>query len=91
MRLITMDFNFNDLLGFTGVAILLAAYLFNLLGKISKEGYWYIIMNAVGGGLACLASYLINYLPFVLLEGTWALVSLFALVRLLAKKSRLSQ
>lgn len=86
-----MEMHFNDLLGFTGVAILLAAYLFNLLGKISKEGYAYIIMNAVGGGLACLASYLINYLPFVLLEGTWMLVSLFALVKLMTSKNGISQ
>jgi len=79
-----MHFTANDALGFAGVAILLAAYLCNLLGKIHKEGYAYIIMNAVGGGLACLASYLINYLPFVILEGTWMLVSVIALVKLMA-------
>ena len=86
-----MKFNFNDLLGFTGVASLLAAYLLNLLGKISKEGYMYIVMNAVGGGLACLASYLINYLPFVLLEGTWMLVSVLALLKLLFARKGVSQ
>ena len=81
-----MHFNINDLLGFTGVAILLAAYLLNLLGKISKDKLTYILMNAMGGGLACLASYLINYLPFVILEGTWMLVSLIALVRLATQR-----
>ena len=80
-----MHFNINDLLGFTGVAILLAAFLCNLLGKISKDGLLYILMNAIGGGLACLASYLINYLPFVILEGTWMLVSVIALIKLFAK------
>jgi len=77
-----MHFNINDLLGFIGVAILLAAFLLNLLGKISKDRLTYILMNAIGGGLACLASYLINYLPFVILEGTWMLVSIIALVKL---------
>ncbi len=86
-----MNFNFNDALGFTGVTMLLAAYLFNLLGKISKEGYLYVIMNAVGGGLACLASYLIHYMPFVLLEGTWMLVSLIALVKMLTARRTISQ
>lgn len=86
-----MDLNFNDALGFTGVTMLLAAYLFNLLGKISKEGYWYVVMNAVGGGLACLASYLINYLPFVLLEGTWMLVSIIALIKKLMTGKTISQ
>jgi len=86
-----MQFNFNDALGFTGVAMLLAAYLFNLLGKISKQGYLYIIMNAIGGGLACLASYLINYLPFVILEGTWMLVSVLALIKLLTQQNAVKQ
>jgi len=84
-----MHFTINDLLGFTGVAILLAAYLLNLLGKISKNGLLYILMNAAGGGLACLASYLINYLPFVILEGTWMLVSIIALVKLPAAAKKL--
>ncbi len=80
------QFNVNDLLGFTGVAILLAAYLLNLANKISKDGLLYILMNVLGGGLACFASYLINYIPFVILEGTWMLVSLIALLKLLAEK-----
>lgn len=79
-----MHFTINDLLGFTGVAILLAAYLLNLLGKISKDGLLYVVMNAIGGGLSCLASYLINYIPFVILEGTWMLVSLIALIKIFA-------
>ena len=78
--------NLNDALGFTGVAILLAAYLLNLLGKISKDRLLYILMNTAGGGLACFASWLINYLPFVILEGTWMLVSLIALVKLFAER-----
>ena len=77
-----MHFTMNDLLGFIGVAILLAAYLLNLSGKLAKDGLAYIIMNAIGGGLSCLASYLINYIPFVILEGTWMLVSLFALAKI---------
>jgi len=78
-----MEFNTNDYIGFTGVFILLIAFLLNLTGKISKDGLVYPLMNILGAGLACLASYLIHYLPFVLLEGTWALVSLFALLKFL--------
>jgi len=78
-----MEFNTNDYIGFTGVFILLIAFLLNLTGKISKDGLAYPLMNILGAGLACLASYLIHYLPFVLLEGTWALVSLFALLKFL--------
>jgi hypothetical protein len=76
----------NDLLGFTGVAILLAAYLLHQLNKLSKDGLTYILMNIIGAGLACLASYLINYVPFIILEATWTVVSIASLVRLLAEK-----
>jgi hypothetical protein len=78
-----MEFNINDYIGFTGVFILLIAFLLNLIGKISKDGLLYPLMNILGAGLACFASYLIHYIPFVLLEGTWALVSLFALLKFL--------
>ena len=77
----------NDIIGFTGVAILLAAFLLNLLGKISKDGLTYILLNIAGAALACFASYLINYLPFVILEATWMLVSVWALVKKLNSRS----
>lgn len=81
-----MQLHTNDLVGFIGVTILLLAFLLNLLGSISKDGWLYILMNATGGGLACLASWLINYVPFVILEGTWMLVSILALAKMLLKR-----
>lgn len=77
MDLIT--FNTNDIIGFTGVFILLIAFLLNLSGKLSQQSPAYILLNIIGAGLACLASLLIRYIPFVILEGTWTLVSLVAL------------
>ena len=81
-----MELNTNDYIGFIGVFILLVAFLLNLLGKISKDGLPYILMNIIGAGLACLASWLIHYLPFVILEATWTVVSLFALLQYLRNK-----
>jgi len=80
-----MQFNLNDSIGSAGVAILLLAFLLNLLKKISSNSLPYIIMNIVGAGLACLASWLIGYIPFVVLEATWTLVSVFALINFLRK------
>ena len=80
-----MEFNVNDYIGFAGVMILLIAFLLNLIGKISKDGLAYILMNVTGGGLACIASWLIHYIPFVILEGTWSLVALLALINYLRK------
>ena len=81
-----MQLHTNDLIGFIGVTILLLAFLLNLLGRISKDGWLYVLLNATGAGLACLASWLINYLPFVILEGTWMLVSILALAKMLSKR-----
>jgi hypothetical protein len=79
-----MQFTVNDYIGFTGVFILLIAYLLNLAGKISRTGFSYALLNVVGGGLACLASVLIHYVPFIILEGTWAMVSLIAAIKYFA-------
>jgi hypothetical protein len=83
MQLIT--FSTGDIIGTIGVAILLTAFLLNLLGRMPKAGLAYIILNFTGASLACLASVLIQYLPFVILEGVWALVSLIALISRLKK------
>ena len=40
-----MSLNLNDWIGFAGVAILLLAFLLNLLKKISTNSLPYIIMN----------------------------------------------
>lgn len=76
----------SDIVGFTGVAILLLAYLLNLL-KIATNRKWvYLLLNFIGAGLACLASVMIDYMPFVILEGTWSVVSLVALLSSLKKQ-----
>ena len=78
-----MQFSVNDIIGSAGVAILLIAFLLNLLNKISQKSLAYILMNIAGAGLACIASVLINYIPFVILEGAWTLVSIIALINYL--------
>ncbi|MGB4844543.1 MAG: hypothetical protein WBP16_08770 [Ferruginibacter sp.] len=80
-----MNLTLSDWIGFIGVAILLVAFLLNMLNKIERNSLAYILMNIIGAGMACLASWMISYLPFVILEGTWTLVSLFALVGYLKK------
>jgi hypothetical protein len=78
----------NDIIGFTGVFILLIAFLLNLSGNLSQNSIGYILLNIIGAGLACLASVLIKYLPFVILEGTWTLVSIVALIKYFIKKEQ---
>jgi hypothetical protein len=70
------------LIGFAGVGLLLLAFVLNLAKRVSAEGVFYLGLNLVGAGLACLSSWMIDFMPFVLLEGTWAVATLVALVRL---------
>jgi hypothetical protein len=72
---------FSEVMGSLGVAILLIAFLLNLLKIIKTESLIYSLLNLIGAGIACYASYLISYFPFVILEGSWALVSLVAVIR----------
>jgi hypothetical protein len=74
------------LIGFVGVALLLAAFLLNLVKAMRSDGYAYLVLNFVGAGIACYSSYLIDFLPFVILEGVWALVAGAALARGLAHR-----
>ncbi|CAN5450933.1 hypothetical protein BH10BAC4_BH10BAC4_04170 [soil metagenome] len=77
-----------DWIGFTGVSILLVAFLLNLLKKLEHNSILYVSLNFVGAALAGLASILIHYVPFIILEGTWTLVSLIALIQLLLGKKK---
>ena len=69
------------LIGSTGVALLLIAFLANLFRLLRAESRLYIGLNFVGAALACWSSYLIQFVPFVVLEGVWSLVALIAIVR----------
>ena len=72
------------LIGFTGVGLLLLAFVLNLAKLLKAESVPYLLLNLIGAGLACLSSWMIDFMPFVILEGTWAAATLVALLRTLA-------
>jgi hypothetical protein len=78
--------NFSEIMGSLGVAILLLAFVLNLLKIINTESLFYPLLNFIGAAIACFASWLIPYFPFVILEGVWAVVSLVSLVRFLSNR-----
>ena len=79
--------NYNDIIGATGVGLILLAYFLNTFSLITKEGWLFFSMNVIGAGLACYASLLINYVPFIILEGVWCLVSVAGFIKLIFKTS----
>lgn len=70
-----------EAIGSLGVALLLGAFLANLVGWLGRDARAYHALNALGAGLACWASWRIGFVPFVVLEGAWTLVALAALWR----------
>ena len=70
-----------NVIGAIGVALLLAAFLLNLLKVLRADGYAYSALNLVGAALACYSSYVIDFMPFVVLEGVWTAAAAFALGR----------
>jgi len=59
-----------DIFGITGVSLILFAFFLNLFNRISQDAYAYVLMNLVGGILACISSVLIHSIAFTILEGT---------------------
>lgn len=78
----------SDAIGSLGVALLLLAFLLNLLGRLGREARAYHLINAAGAGLSCYASWRIGFLPFVVLEAVWCAVALAALVPGLVPRDR---
>jgi hypothetical protein len=73
----------SEIIGFAGVALLLLAFLLNLLKVLRADSTTYLGLNFLGAGLSCFSSWLIDFMPFVLLEGVWAFVAAIGLIRLL--------
>ena len=69
-------------IGTIGVALLLAAFILNLLHMLRADGFAYSVLNLVGAALACYSSWLIDFMPFVVLEGVWAAAAAYAMVRM---------
>ena len=74
---------FATLIGSAGVALLLAAFLLNLLKVLPVDGAAYAALNVFGAGLACWSAWLNQFVPFVVLEGVWTAVALVWLFRCL--------
>jgi len=81
-----MEFTTGEILGSSGVTLLLIAFLMNLLKHWKQESLPYILLNTLGAALACASSIVIHFIPFIVLEGIWTLVSLLALINYFRKK-----
>ncbi len=79
--------SFAEILGTAGVSMILVGFTLNLFGIMQRRSYKYVLLNLVGGALACTASILIEFFPFVILEGTWTVVAVVGLASLLRSRN----
>ena len=79
--------SFAEVLGTVGVSMILVGFSLNLFGLMQRSSYKYVLLNLVGGALACTASILIEFFPFVILEGTWTVVAVVGLANLLRSRN----
>lgn len=71
--------DYADLIGSTGVGLILVAFLANLANRLAGSSPAYQLLNAAGAALACASSLMIGFWPFVVLEGVWCLAAILAL------------
>ncbi len=83
--------SFAEILGTVGVSMILVGFSLNLFGLMQRRSYKYVVLNLVGGALACTASILIEFFPFIILEGTWTVVAVVGLVNLLRSRNAVKQ
>lgn len=74
-------YQFSDLIGFVGSALIIGAYLLLQLKKISSEGLKYSILNGVGALLIIYSLiYRFNF-PAFIVEVFWVGISIFGIFR----------
>ena len=83
--------SFAEILGTIGVSMILVGFSLNLFGLMQRRSFKYVLLNLVGGALACTASILIEFFPFIVLEGTWTVVAVVGLLNLLRSRNAVEQ
>jgi hypothetical protein len=86
-----MKYGLLDLVGNTGVVMLIITYLMLQLNKIRSDGLAYSLLNAVGASLIIL-SLLVNFnLSAFIMEVFWVLISFVGIYRYFRLKALRSQ
>ena len=82
-----MTLTWFDLIGFTGVLLIIVAYLLLQLNKLPSSSPIYSLMNAVGA-LLIIISLLFDFnLSAFVVEAFWFLISLLGLTRSMITRS----
>ncbi len=72
-----------QLISVLGAVTILLAYAGNQLAWLRATSLLYVVANAVGAAILGVVAFVEEQWGFLLLEGVWAVVSVYALVRIL--------
>lgn len=79
---------FINYLGFTGMALILFAFIMDQMNKWKNDDISYDLCNAVGAVLMVIYAYAISAYPFLFLNSVWAFVSIKDVITDLRKKKK---
>ena len=86
-----MSYGPLDLIGNTGVVVLMIAYLMLQLNKLSSNGLAYSLLNAIGASLIIVSLLYDFNLSALLMEVFWVLISFVGIYRYFRLKALRSQ
>ena len=75
-----------DLIGLTGVALLIVTYALLQLDKIDPKGFWYSFNNLLVAILVTVSLVYTPNLASIVIEVFWFLISLFGVVMFFKRK-----
>lgn len=83
-----LTYQWHDLLGNIGVAMIIAAYFLLQIGRVSGHSPWYSLVNGLGAALVLVSLYFDFNLSAALVEGFWLIISVLGLVLSLRRSSQ---
>jgi hypothetical protein len=81
-----LSLSWFDVAGFTGVILIVVAYLLLQVNKLQSAAPLYSLLNAVGAFLVMVSLVFDFNLAAFLMEAFWFLISLFGLARSVASR-----
>jgi hypothetical protein len=75
-----------DLIGLTGVALLIITYALLQLDKIDPKGFWYSFNNLIVAILVTVSLFYTPNLASIVIEIFWFLISLYGVVMFFKRK-----
>ncbi len=69
-----------------GALFILSAFVLAQVGRVTTTSLGYLLLNFTGSGILAVVAAVDGDTGFLLLEGVWAVVSAFALARLMLRR-----